>query len=534
MKTKKKTRVSERRLWATMILVGTVMLICSAAFGRTYYVSLTGDDESNGRTQKKAFRTISRGVSALKAGDTLIIKSGDYGAEVINVAASGKKGAPITVKAEEPGKVVMTGQGKGRCFKIVDKSHVVVEGLKFTNYSQGVYIRRASYTIVRKCIFLNNHAAGITLNDGNPKELKLSHHHLFTENQFLDYAGSGLASPLSGGGMQDYGLCMYFSSNVEVTNNYFYGHHHQCLSFKEIMVDCRAANNVFEGAYYTGIYLGQNLDKHTKYPCRSRNLIAEGNTFRPTAEYRLKSPIWVANVTGAIVRNNFMDAPNGYSGQGIGVSEWAKEVKIYRNVIIDSSASRDNPGIRIAADCEIYNNTIVGCHSALEFYFKTEGQKIRAVCRNNIFYKNTRPIHTIGKKGDYSASVFERNNWFPDWSGKGKTDISADPKFVGPIKPLKLNPYNPGAGSRGDRSGRPAPKGDIKLTPFVPKFVPDFTRMRAYQLKKTSPCIDKGVKTGLPFVGKSADIGAFEFGEKVQKKSGKKIKREFGKNMREF
>ncbi|MCK4627118.1 MAG: right-handed parallel beta-helix repeat-containing protein, partial [Phycisphaerae bacterium] len=341
-----------------------------------------------------------------------------------------------------------------------------------------------------------------------------SHHHLFTHNQFHDYAGSGLGSPLSGGGISDYGIIMYFSTDVKATNNYFYGHHHQCLSFKKIMHNSVAANNIFEGAYYTAIYLGQNEDSKSEGILRCHNLVAEGNVFRPTPEYRLKSPVWVANVTGAIVRNNFMDAPNGYSGQGIGVNKSARNVKIYGNVIIDSSASRSNPGIRIAADCEIYNNTVVGCHSALEFYFKTEGQKIRAVCRNNIFYKNTRPIHTIGKKGDYSASVFERNNWFPDWSGKGATDISSDPNFVGPIKPLKLNPYNPGAGSRGDRSGRPTPKGDIKLSPFVPKFVPDFTRMRAYQLKKTSPCIDKGVKTGLPFVGKSADIGAFEFGEK--------------------
>jgi hypothetical protein len=491
------------------------MLMCSSALAKTYYVSLEGDDANKGKTGKKAFRTIARGVSALKAGDTLVIRAGDYGAEMINVAASGRKGKPITVKAEKPGEVVLTGLGKGRCFKIVDKSHVVVEGIKFTNYTVGVYIRRASHTTVRKCIFVNNHGAGITLNDGNPKECKLSHHHLFTENQFLDYAGSGLASPLSGGGMQDYGLCMYFSSKVEVTNNYFYGHHHQCCSFKEIMVDCRAANNVFEGAYYTGIYLGQNLDgSKGNYSKRSRNLIAEGNTFRPTGEFRLKAPIRVSNVTGAIVRNNFMDSPNGYSGCGIGVFKDAKDVKIYRNVIINTAPSRDNPAFRLYADCEIYNNTIVGCHSALEFVVPA-----KVVCRNNIFYKNTRAVHLDKRSGgSCEGSVFERNCWYPRWDGMGKTDISAKPKFVGPIKRLKFNPYNPGAGSKGDRSGRPRPEGDIKLSPFVPKFAPDYTRMRAYQLKKTSKCIDRGVKTDLPFVGKAADIGAFEFGEKPKKK----------------
>ncbi|MDY7009628.1 MAG: right-handed parallel beta-helix repeat-containing protein [Planctomycetota bacterium] len=509
-------KTNHRRLFRTIVLAGTVLMMYSAASAKTYYVSLKGDDAEDGATEVTAFRTISKGVSVLQAGDTLIIKSGDYGNEMAVLKNSGRKDAPILIKAETPGKVILTGEKKGVGLTMIDKSHVVVEGLKFTRYGAGLVIKhRSSYVTVRRCIFLNNENAGIVLNDGSLRDPKICHHHLFTENQFLDYSGAGLGSPLSGGGISDYGLRMYFSSNVEVTNNYFYGHHHQCLSFKEIMVDCRAAGNVFEGAYYTGVYLGQNEDNEVGYQARSRNLVAEYNVFRPSPEYRLKSPIWVANVTGAIVRNNFMDAPNGYSGQGIGVNVSAKDVKIYSNVIVDTSASRDNPGIRIAADCEIYNNTIAGCHSALEFYFKTEGQKIRAVCRNNIFYKNTMPIHTIGKKGDYSASVFERNNWLPDWSGKGKTDISSDPDFVGPIERLKFNPYNPGAGGRGDRSGRPAPSGDIELTPFAPKFVPDFKRAWAYRLKKGSPCIDKGVEVGLPFAGKTPDIGAYEFGQKV-------------------
>jgi hypothetical protein len=111
-----------------------------------------------------------------------------------------------------------------------------------------------------------------------------------------------------------------------------------------------------------------------------------------------------------------------------------------------------------------------------------------------------------------------------------KTGISVDPKFVGPMKPLRFNPYNPGSGAKKDLSGRPTPKGDFKLTPFVPKFVPDFKRAWAYRLGKGSPCIDKGVKTDLPFVGKASDIGAFEFGEKVPKT----IKKAIEKKVREF
>ena len=512
-----------------LVVIGLVALMCSAAPAGTYYVSLTGNDASDGKSAQKAFRTIAKGVLVLKAGDTLIVKSGDYGTEWINVAASGKKGAPITIKAEEPGKVILTGPGKGRGFKIVDKSHVVVEGIKFTNYSQGVYIRRASHTTVKKCIFLNNHSAGITLNDGGPKECAASHHHLFTENQFLDYAGSGKGSPTSGAGIQDYGLCMYFSSKVEVVNNYFYGHHHQCCSFKEIMVDCRAANNVFDGFYYTAIYLGQNDDRKGKYGRRSRNLIAEGNIFRPTKKYRAKNSVVVANCADAIVRNNFVDsvwgedvdlhdktkgvgAKNNFPAGGFHIAPCSTGTKVYGNVIINSKKL----GILVrTGDCEIYNNTIVGCDWGLGIV-----PGAHPVVRNNIFYKNKVQVavpprmetwgtteHTMYMKPDGSMwkwkpetskkAVYEHNNWLPRWAGMGGTGISVEPKFVGPFAPLKPGELNP-------------------------RFIPDFTRAYAYRLGKTSPCIDRGVKTGLPFVGRAPDLGAFEFGSKSPKWAIKK------------
>ncbi len=514
---------NKRRFSGTVVLVGAVVLMCSASLaetrlrqgfgGQAYYVSLKGDDAKDGKTEKTAFRTFKKGVSVLKAGDTLIVKPGDYGDDRAELLASGKKDAPITIKAEKPGTAVLTGTGEKKSDGLVmkNKSHVVVDGLKFVNFECGLSIEyESTYTVVKRCIFVNNTSRGLLL-FGNIKSPTDCHHHLFTENQFLDYATSGEASPTHRYGISDYGMMLYFATDVKATNNYFYGHHHQSLSFKKIMSNCVAANNVFEGSYYTAIYLGQNEDSEKQGILRSHNLTAKGNTFRPNPEYRLKSAIRVANVTGAVVRNNFIDAANGYGGNGIGVYKSAKDVKIYGNVIIDTAASRDNPAIRIHADCEIYNNTIAGCHSALEFC-----KDARIVCRNNLFYKNTLPVKVRGN-AKYSDSVFEHNCWFPRWDGMGKTDISVDPKFVGPLKPLGYNPYNPGSGGKKDRSGRPTPKGDIKLTPFVPKFIPDFKRAFAYRLGKTSPCIDKGVKTGLPFVGKAPDIGAFEFEAKSSK-----------------
>ena len=46
--------------------------------GRTFYVSPKGDDKNDGRSREKAFRTINKGASQLRAGDTLLIGGGEY------------------------------------------------------------------------------------------------------------------------------------------------------------------------------------------------------------------------------------------------------------------------------------------------------------------------------------------------------------------------------------------------------------------------------------------------------------------------
>ncbi|MCK4627268.1 MAG: right-handed parallel beta-helix repeat-containing protein, partial [Phycisphaerae bacterium] len=280
-------KTSNQRFWGTLVLASAAMLVCSAAVAETYYVSLKGDDANKGMTEKAAFRTIKKGVSVLKAGDTLIIKSGDYGDDPAVVSSSGTKDAPITIKAEVPGKVVVKGTGQGAGISIKNKSYIIVEGIEFTNFATGITISRASSCItVRKCIFRNNRGRGLILY-GNKRRPTDSHHHLFTENQFLDLTPpyKGLTPGSDVRDTQDYGLQLYFSTNVEVVNNYFHGHHHQCLSFKKIMKDSRAAGNIFEGFQLSAIVLGQNTDSKAEGDLRCYNLVAEGNTFRPAPGY---------------------------------------------------------------------------------------------------------------------------------------------------------------------------------------------------------------------------------------------------------
>ncbi|MCD4831000.1 MAG: right-handed parallel beta-helix repeat-containing protein [Anaerohalosphaeraceae bacterium] len=471
------------------------------AVGDTYYVSLGGDDNWNGQTPGTAFRTITKGATVITAGDTLIIASGNYGSEHVSVTHTGTASEPILIQAETAGEVLLDGgTGSGRGLSIVDVSHITVEGLKFTNYSQALYCKRAAYITVRESIFVDNNAAGITTSLSSLTEMGSNHHYLFTENQFLDPAG---------GQRQDYGLCLYYADNVEVLNNYFYGEHHQACSFKELMSDSRVAGNTFDGFLYSAIYLGQNDDVAQGRVVRSNDLIAEDNVFRPAQGFVAKRAVCIANVNDAIVRNNFMDSmdkvPGGHTAIQIAANSTGS--KVYENVIINVEGAY---GIEAAtSDTEIYNNTVSGCDTGIAI---VDGAN--PILRNNIFYNNSQQMRVLQApdfdpdgSDEHSAyylgpgatnlwvwtpdygndPLLEHNDWFlSDYSGKGVTDISVDPQFVGPLTDLVLGGLNP-------------------VT------VPDFTRTHAYHLTDGSLCIDAGIDVGLPYSGDALDIGAFEY-----------------------
>ncbi len=499
-----------------LALIPPPLLFACAGSGGTYYVSLDGDDANDGRSEAAAFRTIAKGVSVVRVGETVIIQSGDYGSEQAVLDSSGRKDAPIVIKAEEPGKVILRGTGDGAGLRLKNKRYVVIEGIEFMNYDTGISISRASTHItVRGCIFRNNHGRGIILY-GNIKSPTDSHHHLFTENQFLDYV-----EPDKPHDTQDYGLQLYFSTHVRATHNYFYGLHNQALSFKKLMFDCVAADNVFEGFQYSALYIGQNDDSDEEGYLRCARIIAERNVFRPTRGYRTKRAICVANASDAIVRYNFIDSIYG-DHCALQIAANSTGTKVYGNLIINV---RNEPAMEVASsDCEIYHNTISGCDEALNIY-----SGANPVLRNNIFYNNWKQVVVLQPRvsvqwGDSSRyehryrlingqkwvwtpdssrkPVFEHNSWFPGWRDKGAKDLSVAPQFVGPFVELAFGPFCAKGGP---------PAGMQVDPPTSPKFVPDFGRAQAYRLAEGSPCIDKGVEVGLAFTGAAPDLGAFEF-----------------------
>jgi len=389
-----------------------------------YYVSLSGSDANDGLTEETAWRTITYAATKAVAGDMVIIKSGNYGSEKVIVANSGTFGLPITIKAEVSGGVeLVSSDGTGSGITIEGKSYIIIEGIKFTNYGNGISIGDpSSYITIRKCILIENNDAGILVWGDSSGDVTKVHDITITENQCYDYSDK-----------QDYGISISYATDVVANNNYFFGQHHQALSFKRKVYNGVAANNIFEGFLYSALYLGQNLDDPTDQ--RSQNLIAEENVFRPAPGYRTKTPIWIANVTGAIVRNNYMEGdPNvdGGWGQGIAIGDTdtsAKDVEIHHNIFYKIGGTTTNPAIRVLWNPEnvkVYNNVFANCANALGF--ETYGS---LDFRNNIFYDNNAIIRT-SDSADAQNCIFEYNDFFPTWSGMSATDISLEPLFVDP------------------------------------------------------------------------------------------------------
>ena len=427
----------------------------------TYYVSLSGDDNWSGTSPDSAWRRIAYATQQVQAGDTLLIFSGNYGNEQAEIANSGTSGAPIVIRAEVPGEVIMQGEGSGNGILIEGTSYIIIEGIKFTNFSAGIFLYHVgSYITVRKCIFIENTAGGF-LTWGTSSDISLCHHIVATENQFSDYTDQ-----------QDYGIYFCYATNCVANNNYFFGQHHQALSFKRKVHTGIAKNNIFEGFLYSALYLGQNLDAPGDTN-RSYNLIAEGNTFCPAQGYRAKRPIWVANVERAVVRNNFMegkDDVDGGWGEGIALGDYESGyfpanptyITIYNNVMRRIGGTTTNPGIRVYHDCHdvrVFNNTFADCAYGLGFEIEDT-----VFFQNNIFYNYQ---HGMIREGSGQNCIFRYNDIYPYWAGAGPTNISVEPLFVGPFDSLEL------------------PIED-------PYFIPDFSRAIVCQLQTSSPCIDTG------------------------------------------
>jgi len=85
-----------------------------------FFVSKSGSDGNDGLAESRAFATIQHGVSALKPGDTLTILPGEYTEAVSIERKAGTPEAPIVIRAQRSGTVLLRGDATVEGWKAVD------------------------------------------------------------------------------------------------------------------------------------------------------------------------------------------------------------------------------------------------------------------------------------------------------------------------------------------------------------------------------------------------------------------------------
>ncbi len=107
------------------VLLLLIALSCNA-LAAEYFVSLSGDNGATGLSEAAAFRTVQKGVDALKPGDTLTLLPGEYNEQVARKGL-GSADAVTTLRAKIPGTAVLRGD-------------VPVTGFKPAEGLRGVYV----------------------------------------------------------------------------------------------------------------------------------------------------------------------------------------------------------------------------------------------------------------------------------------------------------------------------------------------------------------------------------------------------------
>src|SRR5687767_446026 len=114
------------RQWVTWLrpetpglsLLAAVCLSPISAIATEYFVSPQGLDTADGLAKSSAFSSIGRTIERLIPGDTLTILPGTY-FEAIKASVSGTQEAPITIRAQRPGTVLLRGNVEVGDFKPV-------------------------------------------------------------------------------------------------------------------------------------------------------------------------------------------------------------------------------------------------------------------------------------------------------------------------------------------------------------------------------------------------------------------------------
>ncbi|MEH2050722.1 right-handed parallel beta-helix repeat-containing protein [Nostoc sp.] len=312
--------------------------------GTTYYVSGTGNDNSNGLTTTTPFRTIAKALylPQLKAGDTILVMNGTYGSVGMIFNKNGSPNNWTTIKAY-PGatpKIITTGSA----MNIFSSSYVRVEGLTFEGNRQNITL---DYALQQK----NNLSNPLTNANGiyvapwknsqgvggtNP------HHIVITGNTVSNFSGGGIAISDA-----DY---ITVEKNVVSGNAWYSPYGNQAIT---ALRSFNLNNNTTD---YRMIFRGNIVyDNQSLVPWYAAGKITEGHGIMLDTTIQAKGGV---PYTGKALITNNITYHNGSSG--INVFK-AHNVDVVNNTAYQNSRVLTNDGeigVSYSDSVRVYNNIL--------------------------------------------------------------------------------------------------------------------------------------------------------------------------------
>ena len=324
------------------------------------YVSPNGSNKNVGSKQKP-FKTIQKAVNVSKPGTIIYVKKGTYKEQVV-IKKSGKKNAPIAIKAYKKEKVIVDGSNVKVSWdyqgliSIHNKSYVTIEGLEIKNY------KTKEEDLVPIGISVSGSGKGI-------KILRNHIHHIETQHKNGNAHGIAIYGTKSPQAIEDIlisenkleDMKLGWSETLVLNGN--------VKNFKVQNNTIRRNNNIgIDVIGYEGIAPDEAYDQ-------ARNGVISNNTVYQISSYG--NPAYGKN----------------YSAGGIyvdgGKQITIEENRVYNNDIGIEAASehkgRSTSAITIRKNT-IYENRSAGI--AIGGYDQDRGNTINSIITDNILYKN--------------------------------------------------------------------------------------------------------------------------------------------------
>lgn len=394
----------------------------------TFYVSPDGDDGGPG-TEDRPWRTVSRAVAALTAGQRAVVMQGTYH-EAVVFPRSGGPGRQIVLAAYPGQSVTIDASGlrdAWRAIVIRERSDITLSGLTVTNVPCGIAVWNSERVTVERCRISNTGLSAIHVQE--------------SKDVLID--ANEIERACQRGGEETITVKL-FSERIEVRNNHIHHTGHEGVDVKEGARNVRVHGNRIHHVERQGLYAD------------AWNQPTFDIEFYDNVVHDCGFGVAAASETGGLLSDVSYYNNVIYSNAGPGM------------IITDYNAPGSHPMDRVSfINNTVVNNGLRGGERWGGGIFLDAAEARNVVVRNNILSGNG-PLQILVTKQPLSA-VVESNLFDGPATQKGASFVEARPLFVDADRgDVHLAQGSPAIGA-GTATGSPAADADgVPRPPGVP------------------------------------------------------------------